>query len=119
MEPFTLSTKTLLDGGRINSLFEAIWYYVVMVGAVTLLSLLTGSFLGWVLEPERGILLMRLINSFIAGVLAIRIVRAKHMGKRGAFATAIAMACSIPGYEIIGLVIPAYLTTLPLSEKNT
>jgi hypothetical protein len=103
-----------LDAARVNTLFEALWCYVLMVGGITLLSIVTGILLAWVFPSEVAIVGMRLINGGVTAWLGLRILKAKGL-QQGMWLGAVAVAAvlSASGLEILGLVVIVWFTTHP------
>jgi hypothetical protein len=110
MEPFAFSPKTLFTNKRANTLYEAVWGYVMSVGAVTLLSVITGTLFALFMSGDNATLCMRLINGVVVFALTSYLLKLKKKEKIYFPLAVIAAALSACGYEIVGLMIPAFLT---------
>ena len=101
------------DPLRTNSLVEAVWSYLVFVVCITFLSVVTGTVGALFMGSGNAILTLRLLNGLITAALGFRIINAKHLRHTHWFKLLpVAALLSAAGYEIIGLGIVAYLSTL-------
>jgi hypothetical protein len=110
MESFAFSPRTLFKSGRSSTLYEALWAYVISVGCITLLSVVTGVLLALMMEASSAILGMRLINGVATFLLTLHVMKHQNKRNRVTIIAAIAGGLSASGYEIIGLIVPAALT---------
>ena len=111
---------TLFDFARIRTWQEAIGFFLISIALLFLMNLVIGAFWIYILEGQSSSPnVFKLIGILVTAYLSFSIVYKKNLRTNFVLVASLSVLASIMINDLMGLIITAYLTTVPRHDQTT